>query len=425
MAKKKKNEFEIIVRVGKNGSRYTYTEISTGEDYDGKANGIYPLHAKTSFENNLLMGRKTTKAGNTIWRKIKEEDVPDDYSYGEVAEKKKVAEKIDFTKERMTPAEMRIAVANSYALKPDTFVMDELNWKLGVLAVYEGENILTLGYSGCGKTMFARTLAKALNRPFFKFNMGATQDARATLIGNTHYNPEKGTHFVGSEFVKAITTKNAIVLLDELTRMTPDAENIMMPVLDRDQRYLRIDEDPNTPTIEVAEGVTFIATANVGAEFTSTRLIDRATKDRFSSIVEVRMLTEDEEFKLLKKLYPEVNPNYLRAFARIAGWTRSDVKTENPQVQTIISTRSTVEQAKKAFYGGFKFSEIMESMVLPLFSNEGGDVDSERGVVLKVVQNDSHLDNESPIKGEDTPEETKEKEKDANPSNVFDDDDAF
>ena len=49
-----------------------------------------------------------------------------------------------------------------------------------------------------------------------------------------------------------------------------------MTVLDGGQRYLRLDEVEGSPIVDVAEGVTFIAT-NIGNEYTSTRVMDRAS----------------------------------------------------------------------------------------------------------------------------------------------------
>ena len=319
----------------------------------------------------------------------------------------------------LTVEEIREAVASSYALKPDTLVLDQLNWKFAVRAALRGENILMLGPSGCGKTLTARTLAESLGRPFEKFNMGAMTDARSSLIGNTHYDNSKGTYFAGSKFVKAITTPGTIVLLDELTRISPDAENIMMTILDPDQRYMRIDEDPNTPIIEVAEGVTFVGTANVGVEYTSTRILDRATKDRFSTIVELPVLDRQQEIDLLKLLFPEVNVNYIQAVADVADHTRRNIKSDDPRVDTIISTRSTVKQCELAF-DGFKYSEIMEAIVSPMFSPEGGP-DSPRSFVKQIIQKYTNLDNEHPLKSENKVKEEKKK-KDSKKSTKFDDD---
>jgi len=252
-------------------------------------------------------------------------------------------------------------------------------------SVLRGKNVLMTGPSGCGKTLAAQSVAGVLDgRQFFYFNVGATQDPRSTLIGNTHYSKDKGTFVAEALFVKAIQTPNAIVLLDELTRGHADAWNILMTVLDENQRYLRIDEMPNTPTITVASGVTFIATANIGAEYTATRVLDRAMLDRFASIVEMEPLSKDDEVKLLNMTYPEVNPEHINAIAEIADHTRQQVKSEDPKVTTSISSRITVEMAG-LLNDGFTLAETAEACIYPFFSNAGGN-DSERTYMKQLVQ---------------------------------------
>ena len=139
--------------------------------------------------------------------------------------------------------------------------------------------------------------------------MGSTQDPRATLIGNVHFEKSKGTYFSESLFVKAIQTPNAVILLDELSRAHPDAWNILMTVLDQGQRYLRLDEQDGQATINVAEGVTFVATANIGNEYTSTRVMDKALMDRFT-IVEMDVLDTSQELELLQYMFPHVDVDH-------------------------------------------------------------------------------------------------------------------
>jgi MoxR-like ATPase len=50
------------------------------------------------------------------------------------------------------------------------------------------------------------------------------------------------------------------------------------------------------PVVKVAEGVSFIASANIGNEYTATRQLDRALVDRFT-IIEMDTLTQSEETK--------------------------------------------------------------------------------------------------------------------------------
>ncbi len=271
----------------------------------------------------------------------------------------------------------------SINLKPTELVMDELKWKYLIRSAVRAKNIMMTGPAGCGKTMAAKALVKALDRPDFYFNLGATQDPRSTLIGNTHFDSKKGTYFSESLFVKAIQTPNAVILLDELSRAHPDAWNILMTVLDYGQRYLRLDEANGTDTIKVADGVTFVATANIGNEYTSTRVMDKALMDRFT-IVEMDVLNEEDESTLLNYMFPSVDSVVLSNVAKIATLTRTESNSETARITSGISTRTTVELCGLLF-DGFSLEEAAEVSIYPQYDNTGG-VDSERTFVKQIVQ---------------------------------------
>lgn len=279
-------------------------------------------------------------------------------------------------------------VKSSPKLKPENFKVSDLKWRFAIRAILRGENILFLGESGSGKTMMVYILNQIFNdagskRPLFVFNMGATQDPRSTLIGNTHFKPEKGTYVAESEFIRAIQTPNAMILLDELSRAHPDAHNILMMPLDQKQRYLRIDERPDSPTIKVAQGVTFLATANVGTQYTSTRTMDRALLDRFS-VVMMEPITKDEEISLLTQSFPNLDSYTVGAIAEIADNSRKNVKTDNPKIETIVSTRVTIRMAGLCA-DGFTLEEAAESEIYPFHSDAGG-ADSPRTYMKQLVQ---------------------------------------
>ena len=271
----------------------------------------------------------------------------------------------------------------SVDLRPKTLVMPDLKWKYLVRSAMRGKNIMMTGAAGCGKTMAAKRLVEALERPEFYFNLGATQDPRGTLIGNTHFKKEEGTTFAESMFVKAIQTKDAIILLDEISRAHPEAWNILMTVLDQGQRYLRLDEHQDSPTIKVAEGVTFVATANIGNEYTATRAMDRALVDRFI-IVEMDTLDKHQESGLLKDLHPGVTQEQADNIAEIASMTRKEIKSDAPRITNSISTRISVEIAG-LLEDGFDLAEAAEVCIYPFFDEDGG-VDSERTYMKQVVQ---------------------------------------
>lgn len=274
-------------------------------------------------------------------------------------------------------------INNAHKIKPSTLEMSDIKWKYLVRSAVRGKNIMMVGPAGCGKTQAAKDLPKATNRPFFYFNLGATQDPRATLIGNTHFKDGQ-TSFDESAFVRAIQTENAVVLLDELSRAHPEAWNILMTVLDEGQRYLRLDEDVNSPTIHVASGVSFIATANIGTEYTSTRVLDRALMDRFE-IIEVDILSLSQEEDLLTKRFGnDVKADLIHAVADIADATRKEWRAEDGKLNTMVSTRMTVRICE-LLADGFSLSEASEVAILPFFDASGG-TDSERVFVKQIIQ---------------------------------------
>jgi MoxR-like ATPase len=319
-----------------------------------------------------------TKSGGTQFRHA------DISLYNELAQKAAPLNEIDNV-ETSTQDDVENFINRSISMKPDSLIISDLKWKYLMRSVVRGKNIMMTGPSGCGKTLAVQSVAKALNgRPYFYFNLGATTDPRSTLIGNTHFSKDKGTFVADALFVQAIQTENAIILMDELTRANPDAWNILITVLDENQRYLRIDERPDTPTIRVANGVTFIATANIGAEYTATRVLDRAMLDRFSAIVEMEPLNMDDESSLIAMKFPNLPVDTITAIAEIANTTRTQVKSDDPKVTTSISSRMTVEMAGLIF-DGFSLEDAAEVCIYPFFSDAGG-IDSERTFMRQLVQ---------------------------------------
>lgn len=283
---------------------------------------------------------------------------------------------------QMTDTQINDFIKTSYSSKPKDLFLPELTWKFAVRNVLRQENILLVGMAGSAKTLTAQTLAHSLGRPFFNIPLGSTQDPRSALIGNTHYNKERGTYFSESYFVSAIQTENAVILLDELSRAHPEVWNILMPVLDI-QRTLRLEEKENSAVVKVAKGVSFIATANIGSQYSSTRVLDRALLDRFT-LVEVATLNSETEYELLKQKYPNVQDTLLKAVSEIASLTRQECSTDSGKLSNCISTRASVRLAGY-LNDGFTLEESAEVGIYPFFSADGG-ADSERTYIKQIVQ---------------------------------------
>ena len=361
----------VVVKIEMSGNRYN------AFDFDGNkyTSEIGTGTRKGAFEKGMALERRINKSGNPYWWKVPMSEF--ESTSAPVFD----VSSIDIPTDH---ADVLNFIHTSYKLKPEGLVMKELKWKYLVRGAVRGKNILMTGPAGCGKTMAAKSLVNAMDRPDFYFNLGATQDPRSTLIGNTHFDKSKGTYFSESLFVTAIKTPNAVILLDELSRAHPDAWNILMTVLDAGQSYLRLDEADGSETIPVAEGVTFVATANIGNEYTSTRVMDKALMDRFT-IVEMDVLTDEEEFGLLSYMFPHVDGELLKAVSEISHLTRMESKSDAGKISSGISTRTSVELAGLMF-DGFGLDEAAEVTIYPQYPDDGG-VDSERTYVKQLVQN--------------------------------------
>lgn len=289
----------------------------------------------------------------------------------------------------MNSEDIKSFLSTSSSLKPNDIVVSDLKWKYILRAILRRENVLIVGPTGSGKTLLARSAAKALDRMdrFFYFNLGSTQDARSSLIGNSHYKKDTGTIFNESSFVRAIKTKNAVILLDEMSRAHPDAWNILMTVLDETQRYLRLDEKEDTELVKVAEGVSFIATANVGSEYTSTRVMDKALLNRFPVIIEMSYMESSEEFKYLSEKFNITDKNSLSLLEHVVGLasdTRLQIKRDDSKLNDCIGTR-TVSKIAELIVDGFSLLEIAETVIYPMFPSDGG-VESERTFIKQMIQ---------------------------------------
>jgi len=96
------------------------------------------------------------------------------------------------------------------------------------------------------------------------------------------------------------------------------------------------------------------------------------------------LLTQEEEYGLLKYMFPTVEEKALENVSSITSLTRAEALTENPRISSGVSTRTSVEIAGLLF-DGFSLLESADITIYPQYDSTGG-VDSERTFVKQIVQ---------------------------------------
>ncbi len=376
-----KETYEIICKVEKPANSYEAYDINTKIEY---TRDITVLRKREAFHANKYLIKTISGAGKVYWKMIDPEDAKIKTSVTankdmSLSELKLLYEGIF---EEDETEKIREYIKNSASLKPRDLIIEDLNWKYLIRSGIRGENIMITGFQGCGKTMCAHALKVALKRPFEYFNLGATQDPRSALIGTTH-SKNGSTIFVESRFAKAIQVPYSVIILDEVSRAHPEAWNILISVIDQTLRFLSLDESETGKVIRVAEGVTFISTANIGGQFTSTRVMDAAFTDRWIKM-EMPVLTRKQEEELLLLEFPDLNPKVIEAIAEVAEYTRLEIAKDESDFSDIITTRMT-----KAWAGlvkdSFTFRQGANVAIYPNFGKDGG-IESERTKIKQKIQ---------------------------------------
>jgi len=189
----------------------------------------------------------------------------------------------------------------------DCFVVQQAIHKVLTRNVKSGVNTMLLGPTGVGKTELVANIAREMDLPLTIFDMGTMTDPIMSLVGTHAIEMKDGvttSSFKRSRFSEVIQHPG-IVLLDEISRASAAANNLLFPVLDfRKTLAMEYDFSDSSP-VRVHPECVFISTANLGSQYTGTHKLDRALVDRFMTI-EIDPLGSDSITKIVKHNFPEI-----------------------------------------------------------------------------------------------------------------------
>jgi len=169
-----------------------------------------------------------------------------------------------------------------------------------------------VGLVGTGKTTIASSIAEAVGRKFIRIPFGGLSSP-LDLRGQAKTFPEAEPGMI----IKALRrtgTKNPVILLDEIDRITPEARaavmGVLIELLDPEQNAHFVDHYIDYP-FDLSQ-VLFIATAN------NTNNISTAVMDRLE-VIQMPSYTDEEKIHIAKDY---ILPKYLKE----AGLTETNLK---------------------------------------------------------------------------------------------------
>ena len=266
---------------------------------------------------------------------------------------------------------------NAPTIDTEGFHIADKDWYLLVRNIMSKVNTMMVGPSGTGKTELVLLACRKLGLECNVYDMGSMYDPVSGLLGVHRLQKGGESVFDYAKFTQDIQ-KPGVILLDELSRAPVTTNNILFPCLDS-RRMLPVEMagGEDLRSIQVHPECVFVATANVGAEYTGTMSLDRALVGRFFPL-ELDYMPIDCEVKVLSKRCG-IRQEDAENIASVAGTVRSlYVKQE---ISCTISTRETLAAARLVA-DGWTSLEAMELTFLPLF--EGTRTEGERGVVAKI-----------------------------------------
>ena len=263
------------------------------------------------------------------------------------------------------------------SIENEGFYIDPKDWYLLIRNIQTRTSTMMIGPSGTGKTELVMLACRKLGIECSVYDMGSMYDPVAGLLGVHRLQKGGESVFDYAKFTQDIQ-KPGVVLLDELSRAPVTTNNILFPCLDS-RRCLPVEMagGDGMRSIPVHPECVFIATANVGAEYTGTMSMDRALVGRFFPL-ELDYMPCTEEARVLVNRC-SISASDAANIAAVAETVRSLYNKQ--ELSCSISTRETL-QAGRLVSDGWTALEAMELSFLPLF--EGSRTDGERSVVSKI-----------------------------------------
>lgn len=257
------------------------------------------------------------------------------------------------------------------------FYVEEKNWNYLVRNIMQHKNTMLIGPTGTGKTELIIKICNILGIDCRIYDMGSMQDPLTDLLGS-HRLENGSSVFDYAKFVEDVQNPG-VILLDELSRAPLMTNNILFPCLDsRRQLPIEIADSHHDRIVKVHPECTFIATANIGSEYSGTNEIDAALLNRFLPL-QLDYLPANIEVEILK-IRTHIDDN--SAIEVVSKFNRIRSAYKDSQISKSVSTRELIA-CGELIHDGFSISESIDFVVCQKYISN--NYDDELKTVKKII----------------------------------------
>lgn len=243
------------------------------------------------------------------------------------------------------------------------FYVEPRIWEFLVRNIMQHKNTMLIGPTGTGKTEIIMKICETLGLDCHIYDMGSMQDPLTDLLGS-HRLENGSSIFDYAKFVEDVQ-KPGVILLDELSRAPLMTNNILFPCLDvRRQLPVEIADSHHDRVIKVHPECTFIATANIGSEYSGTNEIDAALLNRFLPL-QLDYLPANIEQEILH-IRTKIDPQ--TATEVVARFNTIRMAYNENRISKTVSTRELIA-CGELIADGFTVNEALDFVVCQKFLN--------------------------------------------------------
>ena len=251
----------------------------------------------------------------------------------------------------------------------------------------EGKILCFVGPPGVGKTSIGKSIARALNRQYYRFSVGGMTDV-AEIKGHRRT-------YVGAlpgriiQALKKCQTENPLILIDEVDKISKghqgDPASALLELLDPEQNNSFLDHYMDVP-VDLSK-VLFVCTANM------TDTIPRPLLDRME-LIELSGYVADEKMAIAERF---LSP----AAKELSGLKGADVTLSKEAIEELIKSycrESGVRNLKKQIEKIYRKSalNIIRDLGEEIFSEEDALTD-EGKAALEQSEKDTSDVKETPV----------------------------